>query len=245
MKRKMPQKTGIVMIAAGAVLILAALLLLLYNNAVSERAGRESDAVMDGLRAAIAQREQQRARETAVPDVTMAAPDTSVPDTSSVPIETEEAAVPVTDEAVTAPAVPRTEMTVVEVNGHDYIGYIEIPAISLSLPVMAEWSDERLKITPCRHFGATWTDDLVIAGHNYRRHFASLKKLVPGDSVSFTDMDGNVIAYVVTETAVMQPTAVDAVQNSGHDLVLYTCTYSGDTRTVVFCDRTEPTEKKG
>ncbi|MBQ7982069.1 MAG: sortase [Clostridia bacterium] len=235
MKRKMPQKTGIVMIAAGAVLILAALLLLLYNNAVSERAGRESDAVMDGLRAAIAQREQRKSRET-VPDVTTA-PDTAAPEADV----TSDTTAAVTTDAETEPAAPRTEMTVVTVNGHGYIGYIEIPAISLSLPVMAEWSDERLKITPCRHFGATWTDDLVIAGHNYRRHFASLKKLVPGDGVSFTDMDGNVIAYAVTETAVMQPTAVDAVQNSGHDLVLYTCTYSGDTRTVVFCDRTEPT----
>ena len=33
------------------------------------------------------------------------------------------------------------------------------------------------------------------------------------------------------------PTDVDAVKNSGYDLVLYTCTYGGKTRIVVFCDR--------
>jgi len=30
---------------------------------------------------------------------------------------------------------------------------------------------------------------------------------------------------------------VEAVEHSGHDLVLYTCTYGGKTRIVVFCDR--------
>ena len=53
----------------------------------------------------------------------------------------------------------------------------------------------------------------------------------------FTDMDGIENFYAVTSVETLGPTEVDAVQNSGHDLVLYTCTPGGATRVTVFCDR--------
>ena len=45
--------------------------------------------------------------------------------------------------------------------------------------------------------------------------------------------------YAVSKNETLQPTEVDAVQNSGYDLVLYTCTLGGRTRVTVFCDRVE------
>ena len=86
------------------------------------------------------------------------------------------------------------------------------------------------------------TDDLVIAAHNYRNHFGRLKELAVGDSVTFTDMEGIVNTYRVEKVETLQPTEVAAVQNSGHDLVLYTCTKGGKTRVTVFCDRAEEKE---
>ena len=132
------------------------------------------------------------------------------------------------------------ELTVVEIDGYDYIGYLSIPALELTLPVMSEWDYERLKIAPCRQFGSPQTDDLVIAAHNYKTHFAYLSSLSPGDSVTFTDMDGTVNTYTVDKLETLTPTSVDAVQNSGYDLVLYTCTYGVDTRIAVFCTRSSP-----
>ena len=103
---------------------------------------------------------------------------------------------------------------------------------------MSDWDYKRLKIAPCRQFGSSRTDDLVIAAHNYKTHFGLLGELSPGDPVAFTDMDGIVNHYSVAGTQVLQPTEVDAVQNSGYDLVLYTCTIGGRSRVVVFCNRT-------
>lgn len=40
-----------------------------------------------------------------------------------------------------------------------------------------------------------------------------------------------------TFTSILQPDDVDAVQNSGYPLVLYSCTYSGKTRLTVFCKK--------
>ena len=52
-------------------------------------------------------------------------------------------------------------------------------------------------------------------------------------------MDGILITYRVAKIETLDPNQVDAVQNSGYALVLYTCTMSGKTRTTVFCSREE------
>ena len=105
-----------------------------------------------------------------------------------------------------------------------------------SLPPV-EWDYDRLLIAPCRQFGTTQTNDLVIAAHNYTRHFGLLYELSPGDAVIFTAPDGARIDYAVAEVRTLAPDEVEAVQNSGHALTLYTCTSGGVARTAVFCDR--------
>ena len=123
------------------------------------------------------------------------------------------------------------------VDGYDYVGVLTIPALDLRLPVMQDWSYPKLKIAPCRQYGSSRTNDLVIAAHNYETHFGKIGTLAVGDEVRFTYMDGIDNYYSVQKVEVHDPTDVDAVKNSGYDLVLYTCTYGGKTRIVVFCDR--------
>ena len=131
------------------------------------------------------------------------------------------------------------ELPVTEIDGYEYVGYLSIPALELELPVMSEWDYNRLKIAPCRQFGSSRTDDLVIAAHNYKKHFGRLSQLEIGDVILFTDMDGIANTYEVAVVDTLASTEVEAVQNSDYDLVLYTCTYGGKTRVTVFCDRTE------
>lgn len=126
----------------------------------------------------------------------------------------------------------------VELDGERYIGYLSIPALELELPVMSDWDYEKLKSAPCRQFGSAKTDDLVIAAHNYKKHFAQLTRLEKGDGVLFCEVDGTVHSYAVVQISTVAPTEVDRVKNSKCDLVLYTCTYGGKARTVVFCNRT-------
>ena len=45
------------------------------------------------------------------------------------------------------------------------------------------------------------------------------------------------IEHGVVTVDVLEPTAVDTVKDSEFDLVLYTCTYGGENRVAVFCDR--------
>ena len=78
---------------------------------------------------------------------------------------------------------------------------------------------------------------MVIAGHNYNNHFGRLSDLTEGDQVKFTDMDGEVSTYEVASIGVIASTDIEAVQDSEYDLVMYTCTYSGQDRVMVGCKR--------
>ena len=132
-----------------------------------------------------------------------------------------------------------TEMTEAMMDGYSYIGWVTIPSLGLELPVMAGWSYPQLRIAPCRYSGSTKTDDLVIAAHNYSRHFGNIKNLSPGDAVYFTDMDGETTAYEVAEVDTLNPAAVEEMTDSGYALTLFTCTYGGQSRVTVRCDRAE------
>lgn len=157
-------------------------------------------------------------------------------------IEEKETTPPTQPEETNPPETLDPELPVTEIDGYEYVGYLSIPALELELPVMSEWDYNRLKIAPCRQFGSSRTDDLVIAAHNYKKHFGYLYQLETGASVSFTDMEGIKNEYVITLVKTLSPTEVEAVQNSGHDLVLYTCNYGGKSRMTVFCDRPESME---
>lgn len=128
------------------------------------------------------------------------------------------------------------EMKEVEIDGYGYIGYVSIPSLALELPVMSSWSYPQLKLSPCRYFGSTKTDNLVIAAHNYTRHFGNLKNLSVGDAVYFTDMDGVISAYTVAEIDILSPTAIEEMTDSGYALTLFTCTYGGQSRVTVRCN---------
>ena len=131
------------------------------------------------------------------------------------------------------------DMKIVTIDGYDYIGYISIPSINLELPVMAEWSYPGLKIAPGRYYGSTYTRNLVIAGHNYAKHFSPIKWLEIGTEVDFTDMNNQIRKYKVVSVETLQPTQVkDMITKSDTnewDLTMFTCNVGGRTRCTVRC----------
>ncbi len=205
----MSKKSGIIFIIIGVVLVLSALLLYIYNLYEDDKVGQISEDLLADVKSEIA----SKTESTAIPVVT--------------------------GSDVTELAVPEAadEMPVVDIDGYGYIGYISIPKIGIGLPVLAEWDYMRLDMAPCRQAGSTISNDLVIAAHNYASHFAGLSGLDVGDTVMITDMNGKTISYIVSEETILDGKAVDEVLNSEFDLVLYTCTYEGTTRVVIFCNR--------
>ena len=123
------------------------------------------------------------------------------------------------------------------IDGVAYIGVLDIPSLSISLPVNASWSYPALKNTPCRFSGTIRGNDLVIAAHAYESHFAPIQNLPMGDLVVLTDVDGIEHIYQVAKTEVVRPSETAHVMHSDYDLTLFTCTYGGQSRVVVRCIR--------
>ena len=192
----------------GLVCLSGALGLFVYNYLEGERAAAASAAVMPKISAAIESNSQNQ-------------PQKPSQDGEQIPVPAE-------------PGQP--VMKTVEIDGHDYIGYLAIPKLGLELPVMSEWSMENLKIAPARYYGTTMEENLVLVAHNYKKHFGPIRRLKAGDEVFFVDMENNATIYQVVATDAVAPTAVEEVTAGAYDLALVTCTYGGNTRLVVYCD---------
>ena len=207
-------KRGKLCTALGLLLLLAALGLTAYNLWLDARASMSVDVVLERLTPTLSSRQSE------------------LPALSSGEA-LEEAFVP---DYVLNPEMAMPEETI---DGRNYIGVLDIPALGLSFPIISEWSYDALQIVPCRYSGSAYLDNLVIAGHNYRSHFVSLPQLQPGDTVTFTDMDGNVFSYEVSSLETLSPYAVSDMTSGDWDLTLFTCTVGGQSRLAIRCDQAE------
>ncbi len=134
---------------------------------------------------------------------------------------------------------PNMAMPTATVDGVDYIGVLNIAALNLNLPIISRWSYPNLKTAPCRYSGSAYTDNLVIAAHNYAAHFGHLKNLHTGDAVTFCDIDGNQFSYTVADMEVLADTAIEEMTDSGWPLTLFTCTVGGQSRIAIRCTTAE------
>lgn len=120
-------------------------------------------------------------------------------------------------------------------SSYDYMGYLTIPALGLKLPVISDLSMSKLRSAPCRYTGDTEAGNLVIAGHNYSRHFGKLSHLQTGDLVELTDTEGKSVYYKVEKIETLGPYAYSEMVDSPYALTLFTCTFGGAERVTVRC----------
>lgn len=200
-------------IITGLLLLAAALCLTAYNLRSDAAAGKEAADVLEQLRPVIPQHADQAQQ----------------------PTQSEQPQEPA-EEIPDYILDPSREMPTESINGVDYIGVISIPALELELPVVSEWSYPALKLAPCRYSGSAYSGGLVICAHNFASHFGGLKSLHVGDSVIFTDVDGNVFEYMAVSMETLAPTAVDDMKDDGWALSLFTCTIGGGSRVTVRCE---------
>lgn len=212
----------------GTLLIVFAMGLLAYNTWDENRANAEVDAVMPRLLEQIETAGSNpfgiKSSDTAADDTASDASDTSaVSDLADNPLSQIEN------------LLANNELDSLDVDGISYIGYLSIPGLSLELPVISEWSYPALKIAPARYSESSQTHGLIIAGHNYSRHFGKLSTLTVGDPILFTDIHGTIYHFKVSEIQVLSPYDIEGMVSGEWDLTLFTCTYGGAKRVTVRC----------
>ncbi len=130
---------------------------------------------------------------------------------------------------------PNMDMPIKVIDGLEYIGVLNIPNFDLELPIIKDWSYEKLKTSPCRFAGSPYKNNFIIIAHNYNSHFGMIKKLEIGDNISFSDMDGNIFNYQVSSKEIIDADDVEGMLEGDWDLTLFTCALNRVTRVTIRC----------
>lgn len=132
------------------------------------------------------------------------------------------------------PDIPMPEK---EIDGRMYIGRLSIEKFGRELPILSEFSYDGLRAAPCRYKGSIYTNDMIIAGHNYRTHFGGFRNMAVGDKITFTDMEGNLFEYTVDAVESVDGENIAGMEAGDWDLSIFTCNYRGDARVTLRCKK--------
>lgn len=117
---------------------------------------------------------------------------------------------------------------------------IRINRLGISYPVIADTSEELLKISVNKYWGPKPNEigNYCIVGHNYKSKtmFGRLSEVVNNDIIELEDMNGNIVKYAVYDKYVVEPSdtkCTSQLTNGRREVTLITCTNYGKQRLVV------------
>ena len=208
----MNKKHGLICVVLGTLLLIAAMSLVFYNRNENKKSGEAAETVLIEL-------------VEVIPAQPPTEPPTEIPTAGDILAEYDIEPTP----------VPKEETTVV-IAENGYIGIVKIPDLQLELPVMSDWSYPKLNIAPCRYKGSIAEGDIIIAAHNYWSHFGRLSELGGGEVFTFTEADGTVHKYEITEIIQLDGRDIEGMDfgsAESWDMTLFTCTLGGQSRVTV------------
>ena len=129
-------------------------------------------------------------------------------------------------------------------SGEEYyaIATINIPKLEWDepYPILDHWSNDLLKISPCKYHGADPNEvgNFCIVGHNYRNSlfFSKVPTLENGDSIEITDNYGRKINYIVYDKHVVNEDNTKDTSQVTHgkkEITIITCTNDSKQRVIV------------
>jgi LPXTG-site transpeptidase (sortase) family protein len=121
-----------------------------------------------------------------------------------------------------------------------YFGRIIISKINLDYYVYNSYSEEMLKILPCKFYGNNLEDygNICIIGHNYfdDRFFSNLNKLRINDKIEIQDLSQNKYIYTIFNIYEIDENNIENVISQDKDkylLTLCTCTFNKKKRLII------------
>jgi sortase A len=239
MKKKYPIRRGTVLMIVGAMMILGALSLLLYNRHKEQVVGERSQEVLTELEQLISALEERQEETSAGDD------DYSISDeydhVEGQPFLSVEGGNGQQEETL-PDGVYSADMNYMYLDGHYYIGVLDMPTLGITLPVQWGWSDSLMDTSPCRYNGTLEDGDLIIMAHNYSTHFGTIFDLAVGDAVSFTDVLGVCTDYEVCGVDIFGRSEISKMYEGDWDLTLFTCVPNTYNRIAVRCKRVQFSE---
>lgn len=138
-------------------------------------------------------------------------------------------------EEVDEKVIEETEtVTYTHTDGKQYnvIATLEIPSLGIKYPILDKTTDELLKISTTKYWGANPNEvgNMVVLGHNYKNNkfFGNLSKIQHGEIVKITDLAGKTLDYKVYDTYVIDPydnSCTSQLTDGKTEITLITCYY--------------------
>ena len=119
------------------------------------------------------------------------------------------------------------------------IANLNIPSLSIDYPILSDTSDELLKISLTKYWGAdpNQIGNMVVLGHNYesKKFFSKLPEIEEGTSILITDLTGQTVEYEVYSTEIIDPydnSCTSQLTAGKKEITLITC-YNRDANRFV------------
>ena len=87
-------------------------------------------------------------------------------------------------------------MSTVSVDGTDFVGILEMPRYASALAVCADWG--KTTKYPCHFSGSVYNRTMQIGTTDQKGQYDFYREISVGDTVLFTDMEGNRYTYTIT-----------------------------------------------
>ena len=125
-------------------------------------------------------------------------------------------------------------MSILSVGGTDFVGIVELPRYESELPVCAEWG--KTSKYPCRFNGSIYNGTMQIGATTQKGQYDFYRELSVGDTVIFTDAEGNRYTFSITSLYYEAHADQAALQQKEAPLTLFIQNVYSFEYLIVFCD---------
>ena len=125
-------------------------------------------------------------------------------------------------------------MAVLSLDGVDFSGILEMPRYSSVLPVCADWG--KPSRYPCVLSGSIYDGTLQIGAAAQKGQYDFYREISVGDSVFFTDMEGNRYTLEVTDLRYEKHAGQDELSRKEAALVLFVKNMYAQEYFIIYCN---------
>ena len=125
-------------------------------------------------------------------------------------------------------------MSVLSVDGTDFVGIVEFPRYESALPVCADWGE--ISKYPCRFSGSIYNGTMQIGATTQKGQYDFYRELSVGDTVSYIDVEGNRYTFTITSLRYENHANQTALQYEEAPLTLFIKNIYSFEYLIVFCD---------
>ena len=125
-------------------------------------------------------------------------------------------------------------MSVLSVDGTDFVGIVELPRYESVLPICANWG--KTSKYPCRFSGSIYDGTMQIGATTQKGQYDFYREISVGDTVIYTDVEGNRYTFAITSLRYEKHADKAALEHQDASLTLFVKNIYSFEYLIVFCD---------